>query len=308
MKNRLPILLILFSLSCNFSNQKIPKTKVNHGPYYNLIDTENYELILPTSPPKAVLILFPGFPENPARIKQEFKIVQPAIEKDITLVLMKFNQRLWLKTEEKLRLTKILNEAFQQNNLPNEKVFIGGFSSGGNVSLLLANHLKEMDNIIQPHGVFIIDSPVDLLALYEVAQRNLQRNFSQISINESNRTIARFEADFGKPEDSLDNYERYAPYTFKTNNSTNLTHLNGLKIRLYTEPDIEWWQQNRQNEYEDMNAFYIKKLAENLTQKYGDKVEYIPTENRGYRANGQRHPHAWSIVDISNLLEWMLNT
>jgi hypothetical protein len=35
-------------------------------------------------------------------------------------------------------------------------------------------------------------------------------------------------------------------------------------------------------------------------------VELITTENKGYRANGQRHPHSWSIVDGKDLIKWML--
>jgi hypothetical protein len=36
------------------------------------------------------------------------------------------------------------------------------------------------------------------------------------------------------------------------------------------------------------------------------QVEYISTENKGYRANGDRHPHSWSIVDKDKLVEWIL--
>lgn len=299
------LLLSYFLLnSCSTPNETTSAN--NHSKTYtNSIETSNYELILPIAQQKGVLILFPGFPETPANIKTEFKIIEPAIREGIAIVLMKFNQRLWLTTEEKFRLTKTINQLFSSQNLEDDKVYLGGFSSGGNISLLLANHLAETDNIIQPKGVFLIDSPVDLFGLYEVAQRNIARNFSTISVQESKRTITSLEEHFGKPANSFENYELYAPYTHKTNNIQNLTHLNDIKIRLYTEPDIQWWQENRQNEWEDMNAFFIKKLSHSLTKKYGDNVEYIATKNRGYRANGQRHPHSWSIVDINELLKWI---
>ena len=270
------------------------------------IDTEEYEVIKPSGEQKGVLILFPGFPETPDNIKREFKIVQPALKKGIALVLMKFNQRLWLNTQEKFRLASSFNQLFVKHDLDSVNVFIGGFSSGGNVSLLLANHLAETNNLIQPKGVFVIDSPVDLLGLYEIAQRNIQRNASSISIQESTRIIQRFEQNFGSPEGSLENYEMASIYTKKTNNIHNLAHLADIKIRLYTEPDIQWWQENRQNEYEDMNAYFIKNLSGELIKKYGNQVEYIPTQNKGYRANGQRHPHSWAIVEIDNLLKWIL--
>ena len=85
----------------------------------------------------------------------------------------------------------------------------------------------------------------------------------------------------------------------------NLSSLENVSIRLYTEPDTVWWKQNRMYEYEDMNAYAIKQLSDDLNE-HGHPVEYIPTEHRGYRANGDRHPHAWSIVDVDDLIAWML--
>lgn len=301
------ILLLILS-GCYNKVKEVPEYNPNKKTptVFESSNTNDYELLLPSGEQKGVLILFPGFPETPARIKQEFKIVEPALKKGIALVFMKFNQRLWLDTQEKFRLASTFNQLFGQHDLDSTNIFIGGFSSGGNISLLLANHLAETDNLIQPKGVFSIDSPVDLVELYEVSQRNIARNFSPISVNESARTIRRFKTSLGPPKDSLENYEWAAPYTQKTNNLDNLAHLSNIKVRLYTEPDVKWWQQNRQNNYEDMNAYYIKNLSDELTKKYGPQVEYIPTQNKGYRANGQRHPHSWSIVDIPDLIKWML--
>ena len=93
----------------------------------------------------------------------------------------------------------------------------------------------------------------------------------------------------------------------KTDNTHNISELKNTKIRLYTEPDTLWWQQNRMAAYEQTNAFYIKNLAESLKAKQFKDVVYIATENKGYRANGERHPHSWSIVDEKNLMQWILS-
>ena len=82
--------------------------------------------------------------------------------------------------------------------------------------------------------------------------------------------------------------------------------MKNLKIRFYTEPDLKWWKENRKNDFEDLNAFYIEKLADKLKSEFGNtNVELIKTENRGYRANGERHPHSWSIVNEKDLINWM---
>lgn len=83
--------------------------------------------------------------------------------------------------------------------------------------------------------------------------------------------------------------------------------MKNLKIRLYTEPDLKWWKENRKNDFEDLNAFYIEKLSDILKSEFGNKnVELIKTENKGYRANGERHPHSWAIVNEKDLMIWMM--
>ena len=78
------------------------------------------------------------------------------------------------------------------------------------------------------------------------------------------------------------------------------------QIRLYTEPDTLWWKKNRMADYDQMNAYYIKRLSESLKKSGFRSVEYIPTQNKGYRANGERHPHSWSIIDKKELIKWMM--
>ena len=267
--------------------------------------TEHYELLLPKAERTGVLILFGGFPGNPDVIKREFKIVAPAMEAGVAVALMEFNRRFWLEEDEKTKLAAIINRMFAENKLNKANVHIGGFSSGGTVSLLLSNYLVQSGSPVQPRGVFVVDSPVDLLGLYENSQRNIARKFSPVSVQESQMIVGMLESRFGKPEDSTALYEAHAVYTLKTHNTENVSHLRDVKLRFYTEPDTVWWKQNRQNEYEEMNAYFIKHLADDLAEDFGDNVAYIATENRGYRPNGERHPHSWSIVDVADLIRWM---
>ena len=47
-------------------------------------------------------------------------------------------------------------------------------------------------------------------------------------------------------------------------------------------------------------------IYNNLKIKGLKKIELINTKNKGYRADGTRHPHSWAIVDKENLLNWVL--
>ena len=288
------VVTILFSCKSSIS-------EVNH-----IIDKE-FE-IYKVSNSKATLVLFPCFPCDIENTKNEFPIIDEANNKGVSVILMNYNFKLYLKDSELQNLSKHFNSIFENNKLSTDNVYIGGFSGGGNVTLLLSNYLIKEENSIQPKGVFIVDSPVDLLGLYKVAEKNIISNFSSESVEEANWIIDTFNSEFGNPKDSISLYKKLSPYTLETNTISNVENLKNLKIRLYTEPDFDWWLKNRKNQKDEINSYFIEQLYNDLKIKGFKKIELINTKNKGYRANGARHPHSWSIVDKENLLNWVLET
>ena len=286
------VVTILFSCKSSIS-------EVNH-----IIDKE-FE-IYKVSNSKATLVLFPCFPCDIENTKNEFPIIEEANKKGVSVILMNYNFKLYLKDSELQNLSKHFNSIFENNELSTDNVYIGGFSGGGNVTLLLSNYLIKEENSIQPKGVFIVDSPVDLLGLYKVAEKNIISNFSSESVEEANWIIDTFNSEFGNPKDSISLYKKLSPYTLETNTISNVENLKNLKIRLYTEPDFDWWLKNRKNQKDEINSYFIEQLYNDLKIKGFQKIELINTKNKGYRADGTRHPHSWAIVDKENLLNWVL--
>ncbi|MDP4665923.1 MAG: hypothetical protein NWR73_05025 [Flavobacteriales bacterium] len=271
------------------------------------IVSNDYEIVVPAKQ-DALLVLFPCLPCNAENTKTEFNILDIALANNVAVLLMNYNQHLWMSETEKAELEKILVDAVSKHGVNTSNTYIGGFSGGGNVSLLLTDYLKSMGSSIQPKGVFIADSPIDLFGLYENAKKTIQKSVSETAVEEANWIVETFDAEFGVGDTALASYSKLSPYLSKTKAMENLSHLNGLKIRLYSEPDTLWWKENRQVDYEDMNACFIEKMAISLTELYGnDHLEYIKTTNKGYRANGDRHPHSWSIIDSQDLVNWMLS-
>ena len=301
MENLLKIFTIvnlLFFTTFNFAQE--------NGIQKKLIKTEDYNLYKPATI-EAVLILFGGFPETAESIEKEFPITDLAIDNNVAVVYLNFNRKLWLEEEEKTQLTISIKEMIASNNLPLEKIYLGGMSSGGTIALLMGNFLsKNSEYNIHPSGVFVVDSPVDLAALYRVVAQNIERNFSEAAVGESSFIFKYFNDQLGNPEEEIKPYEKYAAFTYETQNYQNLKDLKHTKIRFYTEPDKTWWKEKMGVEYEQMNAFHLKRLSDFLIAKKFKKVEYIPTQNKGYRANGDHHPHSWSIVDKKELLHWIL--
>lgn len=298
------LMLIVFN-SCKNTEKK--KTKNFVKTEFQEIKNDNYELSKPAENIRKVLVLFGGYPEQPEDIKREFKILENAKRNDIAVIYMNYNQKLWLEENEKQKLAEQLQNIFIENKLPTIGTYIGGFSSGGNMALLISSFLtKNKEFNLEPKGVFIVDSPIDLLALYKSAEKNIKRNFSEPSVQEANWLIENLEENFGNPKNNLSKYEKNSVFTSRTNSINNLKNLKNTKIRLYTEPDTLWWKKNRMADYDQMNAYYIKQLSESLKKSGFGRVEYMPTENKGYRANGERHPHSWSIIDKKELIKWIM--
>ena len=297
------IILVLIAISCKGQSEKNNQTE---KPKSEIIKTSEFKLIKVENQ-KGLLILFPCFPCDAENTLSEFKIEEISVKNGFSVLAMNLNQHLYLNQKEKQELAEQLTNIVLEQNLSKKNIFIGGFSSGGNVSLLISDYLVKNESQILPKGVFIVDSPIDFIGLYKTAEKNLKLNFSELSVQESTWIKNMFDKEFGNPTNGIINYEQNSPYTFETQNIDNLKGLEKLKIRFYTEPDKKWWSENRKNDFEDLNAFYIQKLSEKLKTEFGkNNIELINTENRGYRVNGERHPHSWSIVNEKDLISWML--
>lgn len=304
MKNLLTVAFIFFVfISCKNTGSK--KVENAEKVEFQEIKNDEYELLKPKEGLEEVLVLFGGYPEKAEDIKREFKILETARKNGIAVIFMNFNQKLWLEENEKQKLVEQLQKIFTDNELPITRTYFGGFSSGGNVAILVSDFLTQQNSEMTPKGVFAVDSPIDLVALYRSSEKNLERNFSESSVQESTWLLETLEKQFGNPHSNISNYENYSIYTSETDNFDNIKNLKNVKIRFYSEPDTLWWKQNRMADFDQMNAYYLERLSKLLKKAGFKQVEYIATENKGYRANGERHPHSWSIVDKNELIEWI---
>jgi pimeloyl-ACP methyl ester carboxylesterase len=254
-----------------------------------------------------VLILFPGGGTVAKDIAANFAIVEPAPQQNIALFLMNFNRHLWLTPNQCEQLTNLITTALQAQQLEDLPVVLGGMSIGGNVATTLGSYWLQQEKKPPLKGVFIVDAPLDLYALYENALFDTQRpELDEQRLAEPNWIVNYFTAAFGTDSTTLlHNIQQLAPLTYAQQHWENIAPLQGIPTRFYTEPDPAWWQANRQTAHERTNAHKLQQWTALLKQQNWQKLELIETQNKGYRANGERHPHSWSIVEVEELLQWM---
>lgn len=77
-------------------------------------------------------------------------------------------------------------------------------------------------------------------------------------------------------------------------------------IKFYIEPDIDQYENIRKTDFKSTNAYTIQKLYALLKANNWKGVELIESKNKGCRSNGDRNPHSWSIINVDNLLNWIL--
>jgi len=298
------VLLISLILIMGCENQS-KKEKVKENKITTVV-SDDYELIK-SSDLKGLLIIFPGGGSTSKQTKEEFKIIEKATKKGISILLMNFNRHLWIEKKDSEELTKLVTEIIKNNQLKTDNIFIGGISLGGTIALTLSNYLVETNTTINPKGVFVVDAPIDLFALYQSSQKDiLRKDFSEERLAEPKWIINYFEEEFGGKDSLLLNIQKVSPFTLKTTNLDNIKNLKNKKIRFYTEPDTLWWKKTRKTDFKSTNAYTLKKTKEVLINKHWKNTTLIQTKNKGYRTNGERNPHSWSIVDTDDLINWIL--
>ena len=81
--------------------------------------------------------------------------------------------------------------------------------------------------------------------------------------------------------------------------------LKDTPIRIYIEPDLKWRVENWNQDVYSSNMLDATALINVLRLLGNNNAELINTSGAGYRRDGSRNPHSWSIVDERDLAQWL---
>lgn len=301
MKKSILFIIAVTTLSCS-ENKADFKSEI---PHYQEFITASYELYLTQNEQNPLLILFPDLGGNAESTKESFNILSTAKEANVSVLIINFNHHLFLSKDDENLLTEVLNDVIKSHNLSPDKVIIGGFSSGGIVSSLWSNHLLEINHAFKPQKTFAVDSPLDLVELFNNV-RDVNSASHEVSMEEAEYIINYFEEALNTKDSLIQRITEVSPFDYSTLNFENIERLNEIDFRIYTEPDSVWWKENRGFEFKETDSYQLIRFAACAREHGWDNLQLIQTTNKGYRSNGQRHPHSWSIVDPRELIVWIL--
>jgi len=207
------------------------------------------------------------------------------------------------------RTDRMITEVVNQYHIPSNKVIIGGMSVGGTGALRYVEYCKagSSKGKINPIGCFAVDPPLDYERFYRASNDAVQRNFNQDAVEEGKAVIQLLRSTLkGTPFSNAKAYQQASVFSYSSESGSNAKLLTDVAIRLYTEPDINWWIENRRRSYYDFNSIDCAALVNQLKLNSNSKAELIVTSNKGYQEDGTKHPHSWSIVNEKDLLNWCI--
>ena len=291
------LLTLLISFGISFCYAQLPLNLIKSDS--TLSENFNYIAGAPTpNQTKGVVVLLPGLFDPPLSI---------FFESDLPLILNKLNysiiipvlsqkgDKFDLSDRSLNQLVNLITQYIQTTNLRQDvPIILGGFSIGGTRILKACTFKDNSLRRLNIRHVFVIDPPMDLNRLLN-SEAKYGQNFLKGVIEKEMGTV---------------DAEKLASLSILDINkidSTKPITVNGVKIRIYNEPAIEWQMENRKRDLLDINLLDQSVYVNHIKRKHPDiDIQLIISKIEGLRRQtGDRNPHSWNIVDTDEFIDWI---
>lgn len=259
---------------------------------------------------KSFMFLLDGFGNSPKNVLVQTEIPEYASRQGIlTIIPLLKTGSLYFgsDTASQESLKEIINLVVKKYQLVGKNFYIGGFSIGGTCAVKYSELAIKNNYPIKPKAVFAIDPPLDWERFYLSAKRVVRlSNPTQIN-GEITYMIDKIENEMnGTPKTSLKNFYKNSPYSFSDSTQNAIKYLINTPIRIISEPDIQWWLEQRGYDLDYINIIDQTRMINELQRLGNNKAILVTTTEKGYRKpNNNRHPHSWSIADPEQTIKWL---
>lgn len=306
---RLFYVLLLLAFSFGFSHAQMREVV-----HLNRADTltEYYIVFKPIGVPiKGLLVLLPSFGETPEIASKETAIQEEAAANGFItafVTLQYGNISFCIDSISQATLDKMIDHLMKKYNTQDKPFYMGGFSIGGAGVVKYAERAYASVKLPKPKAIFAIDPPLDFERVYYSLEQEIRENKSPVGVQEATYFIQRLQYEFRcTPYQNKTAYHLLSPYSHSDTTQQNIHPLIGCPVRLVIEPDITWQMENRGRSLYDINSLDCSALITTLKIKGNKNAELIITSEKGYRKlTGKRNPHAWSIADKKETMNWLL--
>lgn len=266
-----------------------------------------YHALIPDGEIKGTVILMPGTWETTEHLLSSMSTFCSLVyQNHLAVLVLSINQRLTLTNETIQLMNRMFSDAIKKYNLPKNKFVMGGWSMGGLFSLRYTELAKQDSGktVINPLAVFSCDGPCDLKNIYNNFKRKLNKNPGQNEPAYGMRELEKYCG--GTPENAIEKYIYYSVYSHLVEGGGNTKFLVNTPVRIYGDVDPVWWMENRHVDMYDLNALDQTAMIQLLNDMGNKKAVFINAYQKGYRIEGNRHPHSWSIIEPNDCISWIL--
>jgi hypothetical protein len=302
MKKLTLILLAIVAVKLGTA-QSVTKTFEHGGVSYQ------YEALNEVVNPKGLLVLFNGGAGVASQIVPETAIPAAAVDYQLTTIGIDQSE-FFISDATYVRLRTIIKNVMEENGIKGN-LFIGGFSLGGFTAVRFAEMaVEKQDSSMIPNAVFAIDPPLDHLDFVNYCLRELNRNcpdeaMSKLGKDEAEWVLNYYLQHFGDFKKDSAAYIANSCFTAGLADGGNGKYLKTIPVNMIHEIDMMWLIEERCRDLSDANAVLSSKFVNYLYQAGNKNAIITLTTNIGYRSDGRRHPHSWSIADPTDTLNWL---
>lgn len=272
---------------------------------------QGYTLHLPDSNPIATLVFLSGSALDTTRNIDEFAMITPALEKNIAVLFVSTGKVIeFLFTDKEIdTIDELIGKALEVHNLSEKPKFLAGMSLAGTMALRYSEYcfLDKSTCGFLPDAIAICDAPLDMVRMWHEQQQAIANNYHPNAVGEARWVLHYLEKNLGgSPDEALERYIAYSPFVYIDKNKTKIELFKHVPIRMYHEPDIEWWIKNRGKDYNTINSIDLAGFYNYLRQAGNTEAELITSHNKRKDYHNGSSPHTWTIVDNKELLEWFI--
>lgn len=236
-------------------------------------------------------------------------LIKEALKEQLAVMYATTDNRLefFFSNDRLKEIENYLQTVVENHRIPKENILFCGMSLEGTRALKLAifGASENSEFHLRPRAIAICDAPLDFVRFYQEMVKAKDLKFSPVAENEGTWVSEYLYKNLqGSPKEAFQNYVYYSPFCYSANGGVHLGEFKNIAVRAYTEPDVNWWIDNRRKDYYGMNAIDLAAFINMLKINGNKEAELILTNNKGYDDLGNRHPHNWNIVDEKELIQW----
>lgn len=307
MTRRRMVVILLFLVCVKSFGQKVETV------YLNPKDTtaNMYIAVLPPDrQTNSFMFLLDGFGNSPRDVLVQSDLPMRAAQQGIlTIIPILKTGSLYFGSDDASQqsLKEMIDVVIEKYQLRGKDFYAGGFSIGGTCVVKYAELAVQKNYPVKPKAVFAVDPPLDWERFYHAAKRVVRISAPGKVNSEVTYMIDRIKKEMGgTPETALKNFYNNSPFSFSDTTQQAIRTLVKTPIMIISEPDIQWWMDQRGYDYAYINIVDHAAMINELQKLGNDQAVLITTTNKGYRKpNNIRHPHSWSIADPQLTIHWL---